>query len=191
SDGKLLWQAQNRGNSQLVLREEGLYAMSPVASTRFDFLCGRVLEDLGPRINCTRATGSLDSIFVRGGRDGTIRYDLANSKQQHLCPMRPSCQDGVIVSYGHLYWGPWMCDCNLTLVGVVSLESAGNFDFNAKVEEAERLEKSDDGKLAPLPVTEADWPALRADNRRSAFRNTTLPQKPAPLWTHPPQTALP
>jgi outer membrane protein assembly factor BamB len=114
-DGKLLWQAADRGNSQLVLRPEGLYAMSPGNSTRFDFLTGKELETLGPRVNCTRATGSADSIFVRGGRDGTVRYDLSAGRQQHLCPMRPSCQDGVLVCFGHLYWGPWMCDCNLTL----------------------------------------------------------------------------
>ena len=91
------------------------------------FVRGRTtsaLEVLGPRVNCTRATGSIDSIFVRGGRDGTMRYDLAAGKQQHICPMRPSCQDGVLVSYGHLFWGPWMCDCNLTLVGVVRLSRA-------------------------------------------------------------------
>src|SRR5581483_8099073 len=169
-DGKLLWSIKDRGNSQLVLRDEGLYAMSPGASTRHDFLTGKVLQDLGARINCTRATGSLDSIFVRGGRDGTIRYDLsdeAKAKQQHLCPMRPSCQDGVIASHGHLYWGPWMCDCNLTLVGVLSLEPAGSFDFNPKVIERDRLETGD-----PLPGPIAaetgllDWPTLRAENQR-------------------------
>jgi outer membrane protein assembly factor BamB len=167
--------------------------MSPGGSTRFDFLTGKVLSTLGPRVNCTRATGSIDSIFVRGGRDGTIRYDLADNKQQHLCPMRPSCQDGVIASYGHLYWGPWMCDCNLTLVGVVSLEPAGSFDFNARVNEKERLEVSvaHPGRVAELTPDDADWPTLRANNKRSAYLPLTLADKVALKWTFKPKGALP
>src|SRR5262249_39543912 len=151
-----------RGNSQLVLRDDGLYAMSPGGSSRFDYQSGKELQSLGPRVNCTRATGSADSIFVRGGKDGTVRYDLTGEiKQQHLCPMRPSCQDGVLVAFGHLYWGPWMCDCNLTLVGVVAVGPAGDFDFAAPVKEAERLETGEPGKVAELTADASDWPTLR------------------------------
>lgn len=191
-DGKLLWKADGRGNSQLVLRDDGLYAMSPGASSRFDFLSGTVLQNLGPRINCTRATGSVDSIFVRGGRDGTVRYDLEADKQQHLCPVRPSCQDGVIVSFGHLYWGPWMCDCNLTLVGVIAMAPAGDFDFRAAVKEAQRLEKGsgDVEKVADMKADEFDWPTLRANNRRNGFVPVTLPDKTALAWTHTPKVSL-
>jgi outer membrane protein assembly factor BamB len=193
TDGKLLWQVSGRGNSQLVLRDDGLYAMSPKASTRYEPLSGKELQTLGPRINCTRATGSFDSIFVRGGRDGTIRYDLAGAKQQHICPVRPSCQDGVLPVYGHLYWGPWMCDCNLTLVGVIALEPAGSFDFAAKVNESERLTQGegDGSKVADLPVTDADWPTLRSTNQRTAYTKATIPEKAGLQWTFTPKTALP
>lgn len=190
-NGQLLWQVEKRGNSQLVLRDDGLYAMSPGGSSRHDYLTGKVLATLGHRVNCTRATGSADSIFVRGGRDGTLRYDLAAGTQQHLCPMRPSCQDGVIVSYGHLYWGPWMCDCNLTLVGVVSLAPAGKFDFAAKATEAGRLEHGDTGKVTGPSVDAADWPTLRANNRRGAFSTVALPDKTSLQWTFTPKTAAP
>lgn len=191
TDGQFLWQADKRGNSQLVLRQEGLYAMSPGGSSRYDFLSGKVLETLGARINCTRATGSADSIFVRGGRDGTVRYDLTGGKPQHICPMRPSCQDGVIVSFGHLYWGPWMCDCNLTLVGVVSLAPAGKFDFAAKVNEADRLQIGDTTRVAEFPTHAADWPTLRANNQRSAFTTATVPEKTTLQWSFTPKAALP
>ncbi len=40
---------------------------------------------------------------------------------QHIAPMRPPCQDGVLVSNGHLYWGPWMCGCQLSLYGNIGL----------------------------------------------------------------------
>jgi outer membrane protein assembly factor BamB len=183
-DGKLLWTAKDRGNSQLVLREDGLYAMSPKESTCFDFMTGKPLGVIGPRVNCTRATGSIDSIFVRGGRDGTIRYDLGGNKQQHLCPMRPSCQDGVVVSYGHLYWGPWMCDCNLTLVGVLALEPAGSFDFDPKVEDKERLESSEIDRVAEFPVGDNDWPTLRANNQRSSYVPVNITKKPVLKWSY-------
>jgi outer membrane protein assembly factor BamB len=191
-DGKLLWKKEKAGNSQLVLREDGLYAMSPGQSNRFDYLTGELLGQLGPRINCTRATGSVDSIFVRGGRDGTVRYDLLSSKSQHICPMRPSCQDGVLVAHGHLFWGPWMCDCNLTLVGVVSVAPAGSFDFRGTVEERERLK----GSLAPekpgaLKITADDWPTLRADNECRSTSRARVPEKVKALWVHEPSAKAP
>lgn len=192
SDGKLLWRKEKGGNSQLVLRSDGLYAMSPGQSAKYDYLTGQVLQDLGPRVNCTRATGSFDSIFVRGGRDGTMRYDLTTNAQQHLCPMRPSCQDGVLISHGHLFWGPWMCDCNLTLVGVVSLAPAGAFDFAGRVEANERLEKggrsvaSKDFAAAPQ-----DWPTLRANNERTAHVDIALPELAKARWTWTAPSGLP
>lgn len=38
--------------------------------------------------------------------------------------MRPPCQDGVLISNGQLYWGPWMCGCELSLYGNISLAPA-------------------------------------------------------------------
>jgi outer membrane protein assembly factor BamB len=184
ADGKLLWRKAKRGNSQLVLRDEGLYAMSPDQSARYDFLTGDVLESLGPRVNCTRATGSVDSIFVRGGRDGTMRYDLVGHQQQNLCPMRPSCQDGVLVAHGYLYWGPWMCDCNLTLIGVVSLAPAVAFDFAGNVQASSRLETaSDPSPAVSLEIGPADWPTLRANNQRTAMSQARVADKARLLWT--------
>lgn len=192
TDGELLWQSPGRGNSQLVLRSDGLYAMSPGASAKYDYLTGDILQALGPRVNCTRATGSFDSLFVRGGRDGTMRYDLSSDKQQHICPMRPSCQDGVLISFGHLYWGPWMCDCNLTLVGVISLEPAGNFDFAAAASDADRLEAAGDNTaVAPLETTANDWPTQRGNNARSSFAAVEIPNKINVLWKYAPTHAMP
>lgn len=34
--------------------------------------------------------------------------------------MRPACHDGAVVARGQLYWGPWMCGCNLFLFGLVA-----------------------------------------------------------------------
>jgi outer membrane protein assembly factor BamB len=191
TDGKLLWRRPEEGNSQLVLRDDGLFAMGPRESARYDYLTGEVLARLGPRVNCTRATASVDSIFVRGGRDGTMRYDLVNGQQQNLCPMRPSCQDGVLVAHGHLFWGPWMCDCNLTLVGVVSLASAGDFDFVGQNPDDRRLEVASTSTLTtPMEIDAADWPTLRANNSRTAFVTTSIPGTAELAWTFQPRAAV-
>ncbi|NUQ60953.1 MAG: PQQ-binding-like beta-propeller repeat protein [Pirellulales bacterium] len=192
SDGKLLWRKAQAGNSQLVLRDDGLYAMGPGQSTRYDYLTGEAVESLGPRVNCTRATGSADSIFVRGGRDGTMRYDLLNHRQQHIGPMRPSCQDGVLVAHGHLYWGPWMCDCNLTLVGVVCVAPAGEFDFTGGAAETDRTEVASPSKpSAPFEIGPKDWPTLRANNARTAASQAAPADQVRMQWTFQSQGKLP
>ena len=191
ADGKLLWRKTEGGNSQLVLREDGLYAMGPGQSAKYDFLTGELIESLGPRVNCTRATGSADSILVRGGRDGTMRYDLVSQRQQHLCAMRPSCQDGVLVAFGHLYWGPWMCDCNLTLVGVVAVEPAGRFDLAGRAAGTDRLEAAPaSSSVAPLDIGPQDWPTFRANNARTALSQADVPDRVRLRWTAHPWTGL-
>lgn len=186
-DGKLLWRLPNGGNSQLVLREEGLYAMGPKGSLRCDPQTGTVLETIGPRVNCTRATGSCDSIFVRGGRDGTMRYDLVTHTAQHLSPMRPSCEDGVLVAHGHLFWGPWMCDCNLTLVGVVSLAPADPLPNPG----TPALRTYRETPPVPFPIDSADWPTFRANNGRTAVSSARLPAKIRMAWSWQAPSKLP
>ena len=70
-DGRLLWKLDD-GNYQLVIREDALYAMGRMSeSKKIDLLSGKVLADLDCfRGNCTRATGTADSIFARGYRHG-------------------------------------------------------------------------------------------------------------------------
>ncbi len=50
-----------------------------------------------------------------------MRVMTETSRTEHIAPMRPPCQDGVLVSNGHLYWGPWMCGCALSLYGNIGL----------------------------------------------------------------------
>jgi outer membrane protein assembly factor BamB len=206
-DGHLLWQYPH-GNFQLVLRGGGrvcadaipptaqdLYAMGRTGPSKlFDPLSGRILADLtAQRGNCTRATGTIDSIFTRGyGHGGTTRLVVADngapSGSQRIALMRPDCHDGVIVGSGLLYWGPWMCDCNLSLVGIICLGPAGDFDFQAEATDAERLESFQpvDTPIQPLAVGPGDWPAYRADNRRTAASEVDLPTDIARVWEYRP-----
>ena len=185
-DGRLLW-THDDGNVQLVLRKDGLYAMGRVnSSKKFDYLTGKILADLKCfRGNCTRATGAVDSIFARGYRHtGTLRFDVHYETPRRLASMRPACQDGVVSANGQLYWGPWMCDCNHSLVGVISLGSAGDFNFSPPVNNRMRLETFPAAVLEPAAITGSDdgWPTYRHDNRRAAATTVSLPSDMQPRW---------
>jgi outer membrane protein assembly factor BamB len=187
--GDLLWQHPH-GNFQLVIREDGLYAMGRLeTSKKFDPTNGTILADLDCfRGNCTRATATVDSIFTRGYRHtGTQRIVLGDEViKSRIGMMRPACQDGVVVAHGLLYWGPWMCDCNLSLVGVISLAARGDLPVEAAAVPAERLTQ-----LAVLPGftpaeslnPDLDWVAYRQGNERHSGSSARLAETVKPLWT--------
>jgi outer membrane protein assembly factor BamB len=188
-DGKLLWQYP-KGAFQLVLRDEGLYAMGALdPSQLFDPKTGQIRRQLFHRAGCTRATGSVDRIFVRGGGDGTFSWDTAAQKILPIAPMRPACHDGVVVAGGLLYWGPWMCGCNLSLIGIVCVAPAGEFDFSKQATEAERLERASEepAGASPLQPTADDWPTYRKDNVRSARSERPVAEKAAVMWESRPE----
>jgi len=186
-DGSLLWQYPQEGNFQLVLRDDALYAMgSNHPSQILQPLTGEKLLELPNRAACTRATGSVDRVFVRGF--GTRCWDVAAGKWLHISPMRPACHDGVVIAGGHLYWGPWMCGCNLSLIGVICLGPAGDFDFAPKATEVERLERvaDDPAKVTLLSQTADDWPTYRRDNIRSTRSNLSVPSEVVLEWQYVP-----
>ncbi len=120
ADGYWMWEKEH-GNLQLVLRDDGIYAAGPKETgMKLDYATGDKIASLPTRRACTRATGSVDSIFFRTS-GGTVRLETKTHSAQHIAPMRPPCQDGVIVSNGLLYWGPWMCGCQLSLYGHICL----------------------------------------------------------------------
>ena len=185
-DGYLLW-TYPKGNYQLVLKDGALYAMGKTSdSKKLDPRTGRVIADIDClRGNCTRATGTADSIFARGDQHGgTLRLDVDGDVSSRLPAMRPACQDGVIAANGLLYWGPWMCDCNHSLTGIVSLGTAGEFEFGREADEGTRLERLDDGASIsnPLEVDDRDWPTYRANRQRSAVTSSVVTEKPRLLW---------
>ncbi len=187
--GQLLW-SYDDGNMQLIIRPDGLYAMGRMqTSKKFDPLTGEILADLQCfRGNCTRATGTVDSIFTRGYRHtGTMRFDLTQKLPQRIPAMRPACQDGVIAANGQLYWGPWMCDCNHSLVGVISLESAGDFDYHSKATNEGHLRTDRAVRVPPLPSGPGDWPTYRANNRRSSVTSVEIASKVEVAWHFQPK----
>lgn len=182
-DGKLLWHRPG-GNLQLVLRPEAIYAAGPQRGTgaKLDYASGDVLEPLTGRRACTRATGSIDSIFYRAS-GGTIRYDLESHNTKHIAPMRPPCQDGVIISDGNLFWGPWMCGCQLSLYGHIGLTSQRS-QLPLPGADVPRLQPGDGDRTmaAPLAVRDGDWPCFLGNNQRQSTTTTTIPSFVRKRW---------
>lgn len=183
ADGYLMWEKE-QGNLQLVLRKDGIYAAGPKETgMKLDYATGDVLAALPTRRACTRATGSIDSIFFRT-RGGTVRLETATDSAQHIAPMRPPCQDGVIVSNGLLYWGPWMCGCELSLYGHICLGPEQNSAAPA-AQTPPRLTRYKDQLevVSSLPVQKQDWTAFRGDERQSSTTEVPIPTKTELAWT--------
>ena len=106
--------------------------------------------------------------------------------------MRPPCHDGVNIAHGLLYWWPSVCDCQLTLYGITCLGPAGDFDFSQRAIEAERLEigTADLKKVKKLPVSSADWPTFRGNNKCTATTEAIITDKGDQLWQFTPKIAF-
>ncbi|MHC4430978.1 MAG: outer membrane protein assembly factor BamB family protein [Planctomycetota bacterium] len=190
-DGKLLWDKEG-GNLQMVLQEDGFYAAGPgTTGTKYTYADGKVLARLPNRRACTRATGSIDSIFFRTP-GGTVRVETASNRAEHIAPMRPPCQDGVIISDGQLYWGPWMCGCQLSLYGHISLAPAGDFDFRPALDDS-RLQKGagDIMSVASFKIRDGDWPEYQKNNGWIPQTNVSIPREVETKWTSYATTAMP
>lgn len=186
-DGSVLWQNEY-DNFQLVLREDGLYGISGPwrnnVSKKFDPVTGDILAELPTgRRACTRPNGAADAIFFRAS-GGTVRLDLGDNTPKWISPMRPSCQDGVTIANGYLYWWPYVCDCQLSIYGVAALGPAGDFEFARKAVEEERLEQKQN-EVAAVMETSADWPSFRKDNQGRLTTTAMVARTGKPRWRYP------
>jgi outer membrane protein assembly factor BamB len=173
-DGRLQW-THDVGNLQLVLRPDAIYAAGPENTRGYllDYKTGGEIASMPARRACTRATGCADSIFFRA-TGGTIRImtgqEPTNMKPSHIAPMRPPCQDGVLVSNGHLYWGPWMCGCQLSLYGNIGLRPKGDAqsDANAATNGEQLIRDPNWDKVQALASEPNDWTTFQATADRSS-----------------------
>ena len=198
ADGRHLWTYHATRNPHVLVRDDGVYIIGAGGlngdTHKLDPLSGKVLASYNiSRTSCTRATGCADSIFFRGGGDGTIRLEPASSRMQWFSPMRPSCFVGTLVADGHLYWIPWECDCNLQMFGVICCGPAGD----AEVRRVSRHDCSGSKhpaarrqSVAPLEQSPADWPTYRGNNARTATTPVEIPESVSLLWKFTPQSAF-
>lgn len=186
-DGSLQW-TNDVGNLQLVLREDAVYAAGPqnTSGLQLDYDTGTVITSFPARRACTRATGCADSIFFRAS-GGTVRLLTEENRAEHIAPMRPPCQDGVLVSNGHLYWGPWMCGCQLSLYGNIGLRPVGDEVIvradEADIEKQSLVVHSDVRVSTHLSVKAADWVAYRGNNARSDVSAAKVSESVKQSWS--------
>lgn len=183
-DGKLAWTFPT-GNLQLVLRDDAIWAAGPQKTEsgfRLDYETGRILSEFPSRRACTRATGCADSIFFRAN-GGTVRVMTKTVTAQHIDPMRPPCQDGVLIAGGHLYFGPWMCGCQLSLYGNICLRPSGDEVLDSANLYQDSLVTGDNiGQVKPLEIHRNDWPSFRGGNARNDVTAASLPDNVELKW---------
>lgn len=182
-DGSLAW-TYPVGNVQLVLRDDAIYAAGPQQEygVRLDYDTGRVLSRLLGRRACTRATGTADSVFYRAN-GGTVRLITGSGATHHVAPMRPPCQDGVLIAGGNFYWGPWMCGCQLSLYGNIACAPAALSQSPVmELGEARHRVFSDLKNVSSLAVRPNDWTSYRGDNARSDTTAVGLPDDVKQEW---------
>jgi outer membrane protein assembly factor BamB/ubiquinone/menaquinone biosynthesis C-methylase UbiE len=189
-DGKLLWTRTKTTNNPNMLYVAGklIVGIGPGGSTLvLEPLTGETVQDLGfAKRSCARLTATPDSFFCRGSPEGLTRYDRNMNKVLFNGALRPACNDGVIAANGLLYIGPWLCDCNLSLMGTSGLCSAGDFQVEHEDPVSQRLDvREGSNSVAPFPeITEEDWPTYRGGNSRSACSPAVVPADPKSLWTY-------
>ena len=195
-DGKVLWTYRNK-DLHIVIRDDGLYTIGCQAgyghqhTKKLDPMTGKVLASYPVwRRACTRSTGSPDGILFRAS-GGSVRLDLASGKPQWISPMRPPCHIGVVIASGHLYWIPWVCDCNLQMFGLICCGPAGDFKFDAKATQGQRLESPAGGvaRARKFDVSPNDWPTYRANNARTATTPAAAGAEARLLWKFTPDVA--
>ncbi|MCP4260981.1 MAG: PQQ-binding-like beta-propeller repeat protein [Planctomycetes bacterium] len=196
-DGHHLWTYHAKRNPHVLIRDDGLYitgASGMVGDThKLEPLTGEILKSYKiSRVSCTRTTGSTDSIYFRGGGDGTIQLDPATGNRQWISPMRPSCFVGTVVANGQFYWMPGTCDCNLQMFGLICCAPAGDFQFDQTAEQSQHLETwiTRDGQVAAFRQSPDDWPTYRANNARNATTRATVPTSSSLLWTFTPKATF-
>lgn len=188
NDGGLLW-THEVGNLQLVLREDAVWAAGPqnTFGRKLAYASGSVLEQFPARRACTRATGGVDSIFYRAS-GGTVRVFTETNTAHHIAPMRPPCQDGVLISNGHLYWGPWMCGCQLSLYGNIALAPQAAPGQNGDLPDADTafataLTKVKGTEVPAFPIDAKDWPQYQGNEARDSLSRAEIPAAIKKKWS--------
>ncbi|MHC4405712.1 MAG: outer membrane protein assembly factor BamB family protein, partial [Planctomycetota bacterium] len=198
-DGKLLWENSERqirsGRipytfQHVLLRDDALYVALNMDVIKFDYPTGKELGRFtARRFDCTRINGTADGIFCRT-TNGSVRLDVASGSAHHLATMRPPCQDGVVPAAGHLYWGPWMCGCALSVYGNVCLAPAGQIDAIAESDDAQPEPGGGDrAQVEKLEIDPGDWPTYLSDNERTCVTPTAIAENVRHQWAFQPPSA--
>lgn len=192
-DGSYLWHKRKTTNNPNVIYVDGdlIAGIGPEGNTlAIDPLTGEIKRDLGfKKRSCARLTATPDSFFCRGWPEGLTRFDRETGNVLFNGAFRPSCNDGVLPAHGLLYAGPWACDCNLTLMGAISLASAQDryFDKGPEMINRRQTTKAMTAFNPSLETDGRDWPAYRGGVRRAASGNVPVEPDAVHLWEFVPE----
>ena len=180
-DGRFLWSKKKFHNNPNMLYADGRLFISGIEKSGsvqvIDPKNGNTLEDLNFwKGSCTRLTGSPEALYCRG--EGLGRYDFAKKLYQSERTARPGCNDGAIAANGLLYVGPWLCDCNLSILGQMVLGPAADFDAHTQVLPENCLERAVSGTVtkaaAPAGLVYPQPKRVLASNAELAHGSRTL-----------------
>ncbi|MCX5758091.1 MAG: PQQ-binding-like beta-propeller repeat protein, partial [Candidatus Hydrogenedentes bacterium] len=185
-DGHLLWHHKKTTSNPNVIYVDG-NALAGVGTDGSTLVLnpqtGDVIEDLGfKKRSCARLTATPDSMFCRGYPDGVTRYDRATKAILFDGSMRPACNDGVIGANGLLYIGPWLCDCNLSLMGTVALCSAGTSPSPDPAAQRLDVNGKSDGVIESLDASAEDWSAYRGGSAHTGGTSVKVTSPLQSLW---------
>lgn len=185
-DGKFLWSKPKFQNNPNMVFVNGKLLISGIerngAVQVIDPATGDTLENLNFwKGSCARLTGSPDGLYCRG--EGLGRYDFQTRKYTAERTARPGCNDGAIPANGLLYVGPWLCDCNLSMLGQMVLGPAGDFDAHGQHVTNEHLQRRAELPAGePLSASAEDWPEYRANHSRTASSTASVPLLSEIVW---------
>lgn len=186
-DGHVLWsRKKTTSNPNIIYKDGAIYSgVGPEGNTvELDPATGETRRDLGfCKRSCARLTATTDSLFCRGFPEGVTRYDLATQTVSFDGSMRPACNDGVIGANGLLYIGPWLCDCNLSIMGTAALASAPGAIQARPAEQRLEFARAD---CAAFPSSKKDWPVYRGGNDHTGASRANVSGPLEPLWTWKP-----
>ena len=197
-NGSMLWDFKGKGYG-IIPHEKGLYAFAPsgspnsrIKSKLFDWKTGKIIEELGmTKHSCAQISASKNSIFTRG-YEGTGIWHTDKNNSSFYATHRPTCIDGTTVSDGHIYFWPWVCDCNIAFYGMLGMAPMKNMKTCIKADD-KRLEYSE--KIQTKNIIKAsldDWPKLRKDNKCLSTTNVKIAKKSTIAWSwKPKQTFIP
>ena len=190
-DGSMMWRRKKVTNNPNTLYVDGLLYVGigeDGETLQVDPMTGETLKnmDFGKR-SCARLTGTPYQMFCRAEPEGSVFYDRINDKVRYNGAFRPACNDGVIGANGLLYVGPWLCDCNLSLMGSIALASAGDFDFSVSPEGRLTQGAAYDREIPTGQNDPSEWSQYRGNLDRSGTSPVWLQGSIDLVWEQEPE----
>ncbi len=130
--------SKKNGGYYLILKKDNFYAFSQGKDTGLcSYKDGKLIKKGMGRINCTKVTGNMDSLFTR---HTLMNHDMKTTTR---FLMRAPCIQSAITSEGYVYWGPWPCVCAISIRGHVAVASAKTLNIKDNKIAPERLQKNE------------------------------------------------